>query len=730
MSRPRWLIDLAACALLAVLWLLFFARALPLSEIALLPAQGDFYGQFYTFSAYQFDRMTSGELPLWNPYNHAGFPFIADPQTAVFYPLRLFMIAAAHAIGGWSVEALLLEGLIHFLIASIGWYAFLRLLTRDRAASIPAAVTGSLVATYGGFLTGYPLLQLAILEGAVWLPLMLAALRLAVQPRGVRWGWLMAASAALGMSWLAGHSQTSWFCAVLGVSYLLYLSWQHRLRPVTAGLMLVTFGSVTVGTTAVTLLPGLEYLRVTSRADMDFAQKANGFPLRDVVQMIVPGVVSLYSPLFISVTGLSVALWALQDRAAWFWGGVAFAALLLSFGGNAPFYGWVYSLPTGLSFFRGQERFAFLVNAGLAVMAAYGVSVAVAARPQRWRRYVRTWFVALSWLYLTFLAASVAVGSQQEAVPPLLLSTVALFALWAGSRRHHTSATSALIPLFVALELFRLGLSSSAVFIPREQVGTLQPAADLTEIIRTDREAFRIDGFRGLHDHYASVVRLQDIRGISPLFITTVERIVNRDYSHNPLAWELFAVKYVYSDRASFSTPTQILAEGTDRYGPIFLHQLDDPRPFTHLLYRADVVDSDEFAWALLNDPRYRPRESVILLGELTQPLPIQAPLNSRASVTQFQPEALSIAVETPENTVLSLAVVDYPGWQATLDGEPIPIRRAYGALMAFEIPAGKHTLALTYRPLSAIIGGVISAATWAALFIWLVSRRFRAVDT
>ena len=27
-----------------------------------------------------------GEIPLWNPYNNGGLPFIADTQAAVFYP--------------------------------------------------------------------------------------------------------------------------------------------------------------------------------------------------------------------------------------------------------------------------------------------------------------------------------------------------------------------------------------------------------------------------------------------------------------------------------------------------------------------------------------------------------------------------------------------------------------------------------------------------------------------
>ena len=360
-------------------------------------------------------------------------------------------------------------------------------------------------------------------------------------------------------------------------------------------------------------------------------------------------------------------------------------------------------------------------------MAAYGVALALDDSQQHsLRRWVRAWVIGVILLYLTLLASASAGLISSQALPPVLLSAVACFAVWASARRSYLPRWPLILPCMVGLELFRLSLSSSAVFVPREQVEPLQPAANLIRIVQADQTIFRVDGFRGLHDHFASVERLQDIRGISPLFMTNVERIVNRNYSHNPLAWELFAVKYVFSDRQHFSTPTTLLGEGVDRIGPIVLHQLNNPRPFAHWVHRADSVDSDEFAWALLNDPRYQPRESIILLGEPSQPLPESPMRTARAEITTFAPEALTIEVETPENAILSLAWVDYPGWTAALNQHPIPIRRAYGALMAFEIPPGSHTLALTYRPLSVMIGAVISAVFWAALLIWPLVRRFR----
>lgn len=728
MSWKHRIPDLLAVAALFLVWVGFFGRAMPLHDGALQPANGDFYGQFYTFSAYQYDRLTAGELPLWNPYNHAGFPFIADPQSAIFYPPRLLTIAIAYYTGGWSVDALLWEGLLHFLIASFGWYGFLRLLTQGRSSSITAALTGSLIAAYGGFLTSYPLLQLAILESAVWLPFILASLTLAIKPSKPSAGWLAAAAAALALSWLGGHSQTSWFCTVLSSAYLLYLCRQRGLSLKLTVLCLLAFGGITLAATAVTLLPGVEYLRATSRSDMGFEEKARGFPITDVVQFIVPGIVSLYSPLFIGVAGLAAALWGLRDRAAWFWGIAALAALLLSFGGNAPFYGLLYPLPTGLSFFRGQERFAFLVNAGLAVLAAYGVTLASeAAQRLKWRRYLRVWLIIMVLSYLGMLAAVVSGTLTNQALPPTLLGAVTLFALWLVARQPSTRLTEGLIPLLVGLELWRLAMSSSAVFVPPEQVHDLRPATNLTELVRRDPAVFRVDGFRGLHDNFASVERVQDIRGISPLFLTSVERIVNWNYSSNPLAWELFAVKYVYSDRSSFSRSTSIIGEGVDRYGPIYLHELENPRPFAHLVFRADLVDSDDFAWALLNDPRYQPRESIILHAPPSQALPTEPPASAQAFVTSFAPEHVQVTIDTPTNAILSLAMVDYPGWVAALDDTSISIRRAYGALMAFEIPAGQHILTLTYRPNTFIIGAVMSGITWLLLALWAAVHRLRA---
>jgi hypothetical protein len=181
-----------------------------------------------------------------------------------------------------------------------------------------------------------------------------------------------------------------------------------------------------------------------------------------------------------------------------------------------------------------------------------------------------------------------------------------------------------------------------------------------------------VDGFRGLEANYGTMYQVADIRGISPLFFTPARDLIYRG----------------------------------------------DPRPFALLLYQADVVDSDAFANALLNDSQFDPRSSVIVQGDLGLTLPDE-PGQGTAIVTDYQPESFTIEIETDENAVLSLAQIAYPGWKATLDDESVPLLRAYGGLTAVVIPEGTHTLHLVYDPTSYKIGAIFSAITWALLAVW-----------
>jgi hypothetical protein len=769
--------DLFAILALIALWLLFFWRLFtPVAADQASLTHGDFSGQFVAFAGYQYARFAEGQIPLWNPYNNGGFPFIADTQAAVFYPPRLVTIALSSLSGGWSYHALELEMTAHVLFVTLTMFLLIRRMAGGQAGSSFGAFVAAVIVGYGGFTSGYPPLQLAILEAAVWLSLAVLGVFEATKPTGEdvsertrddkkertrqasslhgRWGgWGMwtrytasiLSGFALGMSWLAGHPQTSYFLTLLIIAYLAYrchaarLSWRYFV------VVLVIIGALSFGLVAVQMLPGIEYLSRTARLDFTYDAKGNGFPLQDVLQFLYPGVVSLFSPLYVGVTGFVLALigvWlgsrkisrkdgGMSAQEARFWGVVALLALLWSLGANSALYPLLYNLLPGLRFFRGQERAAYLVASSLAILA--GLS---AARLSQWdavRDYtaalrLRLWLRGLFVACLAFggLVAVSWLGNRDSfggIIGSIALSTLILGALYlllptVWTQPHRPLLRWSIAALLV-FELFTVNMDADAVYdpIPPTQQLSLTPPPLIQPVLAdTSDLPFRVDGFRGITDNYGSLYGIMDLRGISPLFIGSLYSLIEPD-KINPPAWELFAVRYVYTDWEELPIPSEIVAAGEDRFGAVNLHRLSDPRPFALLLTDYVVVENDAAAHNLLRQPGFNPRTTVIL----SQPpdIEIRGDVDdATAAVTAFAPERFTIAVNAPASAILSVSHPDYPGWTAAIDGEPTPILRAYGGLSALVIPAGEHSVTFTYDPLSYRIGAIISLFTWAILVI------------
>jgi hypothetical protein len=68
-------------------------------------------------------------------------------------------------------------------------------------------------------------------------------------------------------------------------------------------------------------------------------------------------------------------------------------------------------------------------------------------------------------------------------------------------------------------------------------------------------------------------------------------------------------------------------------------------------------------------------------------------------TLTHYEPNALTYEVESEQGGVVVFSEIYYPGWQATIDGEKAEIARANYVLRAMEMPAGHHTLVMTFDP-------------------------------
>jgi len=84
----------------------------------------------------------------------------------------------------------------------------------------------------------------------------------------------------------------------------------------------------------------------------------------------------------------------------------------------------------------------------------------------------------------------------------------------------------------------------------------------------------------------------------------------------------------------------------------------------------------------------------------------------------------LSAKLACPGKVILSDTM--YPGWEATIDGGPVPIHEAMGALRSVAVDAGTHRIEMRYQPASVRIGGGLTAVGLAAFLAMLVRSRSR----
>ena len=425
---------------------------------------------------------------------------------------------------------------------------------------------------------------------------------------------------------------------------------------------------------------------------------------------------------------------------ALFWGVVGLAGLLLSFGANSPVFALLYNTLPGMRYFRGQERAAFLVANSLAILAGMGIIHLRTWKADLWPTATHNLRRALIGLFALCAVVCLLVFTQWLNNRDLLngtMSTVVFSTVMAImtvaivlliSRHSGTRLYALLLAGLLVFELFTVNMDTDSNYdhIPPEQQLSMTPPALVAEVKVDTDLPYRVDGYRGLYDNYGSLYDVMDIRGISPLFLDSTHAIIQSDLI-NPLAWELFAVKYVFTDWDSLPVPSEIIGNGQDRYGAVNLHRLRDPRPFAMMIYDTVTADSDESARAMMADIAFNPRRTIILNRDVE--ITDGDTSVSTANVIHFAPEQFAIEVDTSQQGVLSVANPDYPGWLATIDGQSADIIRAYGALQAVIVPPGKHTIAFTFDPISYRAGAIISLFTWGALGILsavLLTRRLR----
>jgi hypothetical protein len=135
--------------------------------------------------------------------------------------------------------------------------------------------------------------------------------------------------------------------------------------------------------------------------------------------------------------------------------------------------------------------------------------------------------------------------------------------------------------------------------------------------------------------------------------------------------------------------------------------------PRVWLVGEAESVTGEEALLRIRGQGKtFDPRRTALLEmpGEALPELP-GGPIPAAAIAKLANYENNSIVVETAADTasVLVVSEMNYPGWQATLDGAPVPIHTADFLLRGIVLPAGSHRVEMRYTAPAARAGALIS---------------------
>ena len=364
--------------------------------------------QNYQWKSFLRQQLAIGEIPLWNPYQFAGIPFLAAGQHSGLYPLSaLYYVLELPSAYGWFT-------VLNLWLAGAFMFGFVRVLGVSRAGALLAGMVYQLC----GFVLASVVFQMMI-GGIVWLPLMLWMIEWIVRGRRMLMALLVGAI-ALGLNVLAGHAEITIYTLVISGYYaagrLLSQVWQTRdwrwmFNRSGWLLAMIVLG---LGLGAIQLIPLFDFVRVNwrgERASLDTVLSYAHVP-RDFLQFLMPNfygnpahhqIFDVFSGNWITLDGspsfhtdwgiknyveaaLYVGILPLILAAYALWGSwrrtceyrahaVSFGllgAVSLSFMFGLPTYALIYILP-GINQLNSPFRWIYALTVCVAVLAAFGL---------------------------------------------------------------------------------------------------------------------------------------------------------------------------------------------------------------------------------------------------------------------------------------------------------------------------------------------------------------------
>ena len=723
--------------------------------------------QFIPWYQFFFDSLLNGEFPLWNPYNGMGVPFIANHQSAVFYPLNwlLFIFYLLGRIEGLTVGLTLLLPL-HLFIGGLG---IMKILEKFEISKFSQLMGGIVFA-----FSGYMLTRLSFISMVwtyAWLPwVIFMCLQLKPINHLGSLNKLIKLSIFLSLQLLAGHAQTSYYTIMLGGFVVLFSHYESLIAQIKRIFVFISATILSIMISAVQIFPTVEFLMQSQRSTevgYDFAVSLSLWPARLLTilfgnfwgnpnygRFLSGGNFweeNLYAGVFPVVT-IIILIWALfwktrknqipisRKKVITFLFAILIFSILFSFGKFFPLFPFLYkNIPT-FSLFQAPVRFLIIYFFAFSLLFGFGVEVWIFSKFNHKKTIII--LVVFGTLFFFSMFGKI----FQPTIPDDLINSILI--------------GSMLGLLFGFLTLFKdkywINLSNIKIIFGILLVGDLlfhnflwenfQPVKIFSTINQTqansefDRVFIRDQDEKFLKfNAFFRPDRLQplvDYEQIPPTFIPETNLLNNRYAMINnfdPLQPEKFTKFWNWLNDLSIDEQITIISMvGGNRIIEIEPNKLDfisekviDAKGLVQW-YGCEKYSDEKDTLASLLAYEMKNSENRCVFVENLSDLISSEEMNAERTLKHFSmPSVNSIVVNYTSDKPGWIVIRQnwFPGWKAVLDGEEeLIIESADYLFQGVIAPAGMHSIEFKYKPESFLIGLLVSIISAILILIGRIS--------
>jgi len=716
--------------------------------------------------------LAAGHVPLWNPFEMAGTPFAADPQSG-WLSVSTMLSAGVFGCGG----GLRLVIVLNPVIAGLGLYWFLR---RERLDRIPATAGGLALAM--AMAASNVAISLPFAGTLAWTPLVLvgASGYLSAESLWRRLPWMALAAVAWGQVATAHLSHGLVMCTGLALAYLVARSAYEvrtgRLRwPTALGLAVAFLAFLPLANLAI-LVPRFSLISRSSLR-VGYAELA-GTVARSInterpipttgIWSAWPFAIASTPGAYVGATTLLLLPMAFRDRrlryltvALAVTGAIGYLLTVTLFVGARWFRALVLEVPFGDVYLHNPGRLRYLALLIAPALGAIGIQGLLDRLP--------SFREAMWWIgggAAVFLGLPLVLGADPGRLLVFTAGAVALVIAVRFLLRGRRWGPLAIVGV-LAIELLAGALWSSAYHGGTVYFGLegsdhpalvpgpvrwpdvalrryLEPGAIAQEI----RSAGEDDGrylawvppaayfnkgylfsqkerdWPALLLGRAVVFELNDALGYSPIqlprywsFIRSANRLpvfYNASVLQLPTIEDLrlLGVRYLIVPEG-VDPPVTGTRETSER--GYTLYEVDGWQPRVSVVPHWRQPDDGVPALETVLEPGFDPSLEAVVEGDPGIAVAPTTAAPGTATYEQSVPEDVRVGVHAEAPSIVVIRNAWDRGWSATVDGRPAPVLRTDYFLQGVPVPEGDHEIRLAYREPSIGLGIALSAVAWLA---------------